>query len=387
MAKPTIYAANALTGGADGALDSIDGAKLSDGDFAVAVTATTTYHYQLDDDSAAAEDSPRVIAPDDNPGDKRWILIAEGLLTEATAAELDELTDGSETTLHSHADPDKTFIDLTDTPNEYATADIGNILVVKDDLTGLEFTDSPTFEDLILSTPSNIYNLSHNSFADFAADEHIDWKTNTESSIDVINKFNFVRSLVPLAPSGRLFLLDLTTYNVFETNVVGTGSVIQSFGLANVATGATDNSSSRQNLNAQEVYDLGLNITKCYTTVVTGNCFAFIGVIRALKLTTQSAKELTTKHAAFIYEDGTWYCSVADGSTQTIESITSLTGIQVLEIDGSESGHVKFRVGGTIVKDFTTNLAQSYGYFQWYIHNKTTSANKSLAFYTYAYTR
>jgi len=35
-------------------------------------------------------------------------------------------------------------------------------------------TASPTFNDLTLSSPSNIYNLSHDSFADFVANEHID---------------------------------------------------------------------------------------------------------------------------------------------------------------------------------------------------------------------
>ena len=35
-------------------------------------------------------------------------------------------------------------------------------------------TASPTFNDLTLSSPSNIYNLSHDSFTDFVANEHID---------------------------------------------------------------------------------------------------------------------------------------------------------------------------------------------------------------------
>ena len=34
---------------------------------------------------------------------------------------------------------------------------------------------SPTFADLTLTAPVNIYALSHDSFADFVADEHIDW--------------------------------------------------------------------------------------------------------------------------------------------------------------------------------------------------------------------
>lgn len=65
----------ALTGGADGALDSLDGSLLKDGDFAVVVTkAGVTYVYTLDEDSAATESSPDVISPDSNAGDKRWIL-------------------------------------------------------------------------------------------------------------------------------------------------------------------------------------------------------------------------------------------------------------------------------------------------------------------------
>lgn len=40
---------------------------------------------------------------------------------------------------------------------------------------GLGTGDGPTFDDLTLSSPSNIYALSHDSFADFAANEHIDW--------------------------------------------------------------------------------------------------------------------------------------------------------------------------------------------------------------------
>ena len=39
----------------------------------------------------------------------------------------------------------------------------------------LKTTDDVTFNDITISTPSNIYALSHDSFADFVADEHVDW--------------------------------------------------------------------------------------------------------------------------------------------------------------------------------------------------------------------
>jgi hypothetical protein len=66
----------ALSGGADGALDSLDGAALKDGDFAVVVVPGTrnSYIFTLDADSGATEDGLTVIAPDNNAGDKRWVL-------------------------------------------------------------------------------------------------------------------------------------------------------------------------------------------------------------------------------------------------------------------------------------------------------------------------
>ncbi|NMB56767.1 hypothetical protein GYA19_02410, partial [Candidatus Beckwithbacteria bacterium] len=44
----------------------------------------------------------------------------------------------------------------------------------------LKTTDSPTFKDLTISNPSNIYKLSHDYFVDFVANEHIDWTSTDE---------------------------------------------------------------------------------------------------------------------------------------------------------------------------------------------------------------
>jgi hypothetical protein len=77
MAYKNIYwSKTALTGGAAGALDSIDGTALQDGEVAHVWVAGVLYIYLLDVDSAAAEASPNVISPDTNAGDKRWILQA-----------------------------------------------------------------------------------------------------------------------------------------------------------------------------------------------------------------------------------------------------------------------------------------------------------------------
>ena len=74
MATKTVYIKTALLGGTTNSVDGIDGADLLDGDFAFTTISGVLYHHVLDDDSAAAEFSPDIIAPDQNPGDKRWIL-------------------------------------------------------------------------------------------------------------------------------------------------------------------------------------------------------------------------------------------------------------------------------------------------------------------------
>ncbi len=80
------YGATSLTGGGAGALDGIDGALLSDLDAAFVVILGKAYFYTLDDDSAAAEASPTVIAPDDNAGTKRWVLAGLGIPVGAVGA-------------------------------------------------------------------------------------------------------------------------------------------------------------------------------------------------------------------------------------------------------------------------------------------------------------
>ena len=46
-------------------------------------------------------------------------------------------------------------------------------------------TSDVVHNDLTISTPSNIYALSHDSFADFVADEHIDWTDTTEDFLTI----------------------------------------------------------------------------------------------------------------------------------------------------------------------------------------------------------
>jgi len=70
----TVYKKTALTGGTATDLDGINGTGLVDSDMAFVTVAGVLYTYILDDDSGAAESSPNIIAPDTNPGNKRWVL-------------------------------------------------------------------------------------------------------------------------------------------------------------------------------------------------------------------------------------------------------------------------------------------------------------------------
>lgn len=92
----TVYKKTAITGGAAGSLDSIDGAGLLAGDFAFVTVAGLLYIYILDETISGAESSPTKITPDANAGTKRWILQTYYLLDGLTSsmAELN-LLDGS----------------------------------------------------------------------------------------------------------------------------------------------------------------------------------------------------------------------------------------------------------------------------------------------------
>jgi len=80
LAIKTIYHFLLLTGGSATALDSIDGNSLLDNDRAFTLVGGILYVHELDATSGAAESSPAVIAPDTNPGTKRWLLQATGYM-------------------------------------------------------------------------------------------------------------------------------------------------------------------------------------------------------------------------------------------------------------------------------------------------------------------
>ena len=80
-------------------------------------------------------------------------------------------------------------VNLSSGDNTVTSVTIGGTTIGSgefDNLDGLDqplkTTDSPTFDDLTITTPVNIYALSHDSFADFLTAEHIDW-TNTSENL------------------------------------------------------------------------------------------------------------------------------------------------------------------------------------------------------------
>lgn len=70
------YRRTELTDGTSDSLDGIDGSILNEGDIAQVYLSGTEqlYFYRLDSDSGATESSPDIIAPNDSPGSKRFIL-------------------------------------------------------------------------------------------------------------------------------------------------------------------------------------------------------------------------------------------------------------------------------------------------------------------------
>jgi hypothetical protein len=98
MANTVYMSKTGLIGGEATKLDSIDGAVLVDNDAAFVNVSNVQYIYRLDADSGAVESSPNIIAPDTNPGTKRWILQGlngASLNMPGLSASLPVFTDGS----------------------------------------------------------------------------------------------------------------------------------------------------------------------------------------------------------------------------------------------------------------------------------------------------
>lgn len=180
------------------------------------------------------------------------------------------------------------------------------------------------------------------------------------------------------------------TYDFISTSTGGSGSVSQAWMVASVRTGTTAGSYARQNPNSNKFYaNSGGNLyvlVRLNTGGVTGNTLAFVGIDGTLMTSSNTtSRSQTRKHVGIFYEDGTWYASCADGTTQYTETISWSGNDLYLKIDGTTSGHFKIYNGSTLLADLTSNIPSDlWGYLQIYVYNKSTTTDASLNFYKIA---
>ncbi len=228
-----------LIGGADGALDKIDGTDLADLDAAVVVTATKVYIYSLDATSGAAEGSPDVIKPDTNAGTKRWILKTEhnnvvglqggttaeyyhmtaaqhtaairdatnaqnGLMPTAKltgwdAAATHVSNDGSD---HSKVTANETATGLNTTHRGVVS---GNPHVVTQAELSLDPTSKPSFAGASFS--KTVHFSSEVDNGNSGAADTIDWSAGNKQKSTLTNDCTFTFSPAPSGPCNLMFRL------------------------------------------------------------------------------------------------------------------------------------------------------------------------------------
>lgn len=120
------YLRNAKTGGTSGALDSLDGYTLADGDGALVVESTGFTFYRLDGNSSAIPDGSSVIAPLVNSGNKRWIETASHEVSTYIAGLVTQAEESADDAARSFADFDKRYLGAF--PDDPTTDNQGNVL-------------------------------------------------------------------------------------------------------------------------------------------------------------------------------------------------------------------------------------------------------------------
>ena len=174
-------------------------------------------------------------------------------------------------------------------------------------------------------------------------------------------------------------LIDFQTYDMWETAISGSGSILQQFGSALVRTGTTANSYARQNTNTNiglRLYSDNVNAYRINVAYLNDNTVAFVGLAN-VKLDTQTDHTLTALHAGLFYDNGQFYASSSDGTTQTLTPVSiASSGWLAVKNDGT---NIKFYWNGDLIATHPT--ANIYGYAQMWINDKGNGVDDYLYVY------
>ena len=191
-----------------------------------------------------------------------------------------------------------------------------------------------------------------------------------------------------IVQSGKVLrLVSFDSYDMISTVVVGSGTIVQIFGIANVKTGTTGNSYARQNFNTQAgmgLYSGDLIGWYVYRGSLTGDTVGFIGGIRDTLLTTEVNHTLTAKHAGLFYDNGVFYTSSGDGTSQQLTDVTALMGSSTqnwfkIYFNGSS---VYFYWGDILIATHTIYAVTSL-YQQIWISNKANAIDSTIQIYNF----
>ncbi len=204
----------------------------------------------------------------------------------------------------------------------------------------LKTTDSPTFDDLTISNPSSIYSLSHDSFADYVANEHIDW-TSTASDLYTTGTGRFDGGLGIDAAVNTLYGLNIggtqtATYSGVNVSYTAQPSAInQEYKGLNftVSVGSGSN-------NISSIIGAGGNVSIAVGIGYTGTIASVEGVRAALVLNGNVVGSDPTITDAILFD--------GSGITKTLgTTVTNAYGLKLSDITaGSTLNYSIYSAGG-----------------------------------------
>jgi len=187
----------------------------------------------------------------------------------------------------------------------------------------------------------------------------------------------------------NLFNINDRTASVGFTESLTGGSITETLMSSDFATAAT--AANLANLKTTQLDDFAPTVAwaksaafevQASFTQITAQV-AMLGLGDGMSLGTATT---TAKHYAIFVENGTLYCSNANGTTQTRTDISSgvtLTEINTFQIEVISGTSIKCIVNGTVKATHTTNLpgADSSGYnINFWIYT-TANADKTMRVY------